>query len=415
MAAGGSARHYSGPSVEPHRPRRLALALFCACLAAYGYFIYRGGHHNPDSRLALTYAIVERRALDIDTDAPATRDRSYVGGHYYTDKAPGLSLLLVPLYAGLRLVLPDLTLPGGPAAPADRFVARYLLTFFGLGVPAALFAPFLFSWLGRVEPRPAPRLAVAAGYALGSPVYPFVVSAFGHVPAGMCLFLSFALLSGGGPAGRPWDCARRRRRALGAGCLLGLGTAFEYPAALAGLPVAVYGVWRATAPRRPAVAGWLLAGAALPLGILGGYHWAAFGLPWSVGYGHLDPTSPYAAGQSSALFGVGWPTPGTALALLAGLRRGLVVYAPWLALVLPGTLLLWRRQFHGPALAGGRETLPVAATAVAVFLVLLAVNSGYVFWDGGASWGPRHLIPARTLPDCTGPAGRCAGPRHPGR
>ena len=25
---------------------------------------------------------------------------------------------------------------------------------------------------------------------------------------------------------------------------------------------------------------------------------------------------------------------------------------------------------------------------------MLAVNSGYVYWDGGASWGPRHLVPA---------------------
>ncbi|MGH2352131.1 MAG: hypothetical protein ACRDJN_11030, partial [Chloroflexota bacterium] len=83
-------------------PARAAFALFCVSLVASGYFIYRGPHHNPDSRLALTYSLVERAALDIDPYAAETRDRAYVRGHYYTDKAPGLSFLLAPLYAGLR-------------------------------------------------------------------------------------------------------------------------------------------------------------------------------------------------------------------------------------------------------------------------------------------------------------------------
>lgn len=423
MAGRGSARHYSGLAVEPEHPRRFALALFCACLVAYGYFVYRGGHHNPDSRLALTYAIVERQALDIDSDAAGTLDRAYVGGHYYTDKAPGLSLLLVPLYAGLRLALPDLLRPEpappgrvfpdraavAPASPArasldpatptaathdltsprinvvatDRFVTRYLLTFFGLGVPAALFSAFLYSWLGRVEAGVSPRLAVVAGYALGSPAYPFAVSAFGHLPAGMCLFGAFALLYG---ASRTW-------RTAAAGCLLGLAIAIEYPTAVVALPVAGYGVWTAARGVRLARAGRLLAGALPPLVVLGVYHWAVFGLPWSVGYGHLDPASSYVAGQSGGLWGVGWPEPGTALVLLGGLRRGLFVYAPWTLLALPGTWLLWREGHEGQE---GRGRRAVAAAALAAFAALLAVNSGYVFWDGGASWGPRHLVP--TLP-----------------
>ena len=68
------------------------------------------------------------------------------GSHYYTDKAPGLSFWLVPLYAGVRQVLPPSLL-----GPEDRFLARYLLTFLGLGVPAALFGAFLFSWMRGLE------------------------------------------------------------------------------------------------------------------------------------------------------------------------------------------------------------------------------------------------------------------------
>ncbi|MGH2369323.1 MAG: hypothetical protein ACRDI2_14105, partial [Chloroflexota bacterium] len=264
----------------------------------------------------------------------------------------------------------------GPAPP-DRFIARYLLTFFGIGVPAAAFSAALFAWLGRVERDVGTRLAVAIGYALGSPAYVFTVSAFGHVPAGLCLFTAFATL---------WQGRRRASpcctRLLLAGSLLGLAGSIEYPAGAAALVVALYGGWRA--PRRLAAVAWLAAGAAPILIALAAYQWAVFGRPWDVGYAHLAPGTAYAAGQSTGLLGVGWPSLPTALALLAGLRRGLLVHAPWLALALPGAVFLWRRG------AGRAE----ATTAAAVFAVLLAINSGYVFWDGGASWGPRHLVPS---------------------
>src|ERR671931_538588 len=94
-----------GPMDERDGGRRTGLLVLCLSLLAYGYFVYRGPHHNPDSRLALTYSLVERGALDIDPYAGATLDRAFARGHYFTDKAPGLSFLLAPLYAGLRLAL----------------------------------------------------------------------------------------------------------------------------------------------------------------------------------------------------------------------------------------------------------------------------------------------------------------------
>ncbi|HEX2516176.1 MAG TPA: hypothetical protein VH257_15820, partial [Chloroflexota bacterium] len=372
--AGRERQRDAGPEL---RERRLALALFLACLCAYGTFVYRGPHHNPDSRLALTYAVVERRALDIDADAGGTLDRALVsrpsGSHYYTDKAPGLSIWLVPLYAGVRQVLPPSLL-----GPEDRFLARYLLTFFGLGIPAALVGAFLFSWMRRLEGRAGPRLAVAAGYAVATPVYPFAVSAFGHVPAGMLLFGAFAALFRSPAAPR----VSGPRAAL-AGALLGLAVCVEYPAALAALPILLYGLWGArTGRERWMTALRLLAGAAPALLLLALYHQALFGRPWSTGYAFLDPGGPYAAGQGRGLLGAGLPHPEVALALLAGLRRGLLTHAPWLVLACPGTVLLWRRR--------RAETL----TALGVLGALLALNSGYVYWDGGASWGPRHLVPA---------------------
>jgi len=382
--------------------RRAALTVFCLCLLAYGWFVYRGPHHNPDSRLALTYSLVERGRLDIDPYAQTTLDRASVGGHYYSDKAPGVSFLLAPLYAALRLALPaDSVLIAGLPSPEgpDRFLLRYLLTFLGIGVPAAAGAAVLFFWLGRLEPRVEPRLAVAIGYALGSPAYPFAVAAFGHVPAGLCLFAAWALSHGwyvraldpsklGGAARHEPTggyLARRqpspRLRWALAGFLLAAAAAIEYPAAAAGAALVAILLRRERGRRR--ALGWLAAGAAPILAGLAGYHVAAFGAPWSVGYAHLAPGTEYVAGQAQGLLGLSWPRPHVALALLAGLHRGLLVHAPWLALALPGAWLLWRAGRRDEVLAAG-----------AVLAVLLGINAGYYLWDGGASWGPRHLVPA---------------------
>jgi hypothetical protein len=372
----------AAPAAEDTAGRRLesraGLALFLAALLAYAYFVPRGPYHNPDSRLALTYSVVERHSLAIDPYAGTTDDRAYAGGHYYTDKAPGVSFLLAPPYALLRAVAgPALDAMGEPPGAADRFFTRYVLTLFGIGVPNALFTAVLFHWLRRVEMAVGPRLVMCVAYALGSPAFVFSTAPFGHVPAGICLFVAWAL-------GRRWQDSPWRY--VAAGALLGLAAAIEYPAAAAGLVVAALAVGRANRPVR--AAGAVVAGAALPATLLGVYHVAAFGAPWAVGYAHLAPGSSFAAGQASALLGVGWPRPTVTLELLAGVHRGLIVYAPWVVLCVPGVVLLWRRD-RGQ----GTDLRADLVAAGGVFAVLLAVNAGYVFWDGGASWGPRHLVP----------------------
>ena len=95
--------------------------------------------------------------------------------------------------------------------------------------------------------------------------------------------------------------------------------------------VALRPVGRAARPGAGDAALRLLAGAAAPLLLLAAYQQAVFGRPWVTGYAYLDPASVYAAGQGRGFLGVGWPRPDVALALLAGLRRGLLVHAPWLA------------------------------------------------------------------------------------
>ncbi|HET7771765.1 MAG TPA: hypothetical protein VFN74_23530, partial [Chloroflexota bacterium] len=191
-----------------------------------------------------------------------------------------------------------------------------------------------------------------------------------HVPAGMCLFLGAALLRAG-------------RLGFG-GALLATAAAFEYPAAApAALLVAIELVHSRAAGREAARQVGAIAAGAAPAGlVLAAYHTLAFGAPWRTGYAFVDSSGPFAAAHASGLLGVSLPHPGIALELFAGAQRGLLVVAPWLALALVGVASEWRRD------------RAAVAQAMAVFFALLAINAGYAVWDGGASWGPRHLVAA---------------------
>ena len=54
------------------------------------------------SRFALTHSILLRGEVKIDAYRHLTADRSYYRGHWYTDKAPGVSVVALPPVAALR-------------------------------------------------------------------------------------------------------------------------------------------------------------------------------------------------------------------------------------------------------------------------------------------------------------------------
>ncbi len=84
---------------RPRSDRSLFFILGFALLASYAYF-YQGGGWNQNSRFALVRAMTEHNTLQIDAYRQATGDRAVWNGHFYSDKAPGASLLaFVPVEA----------------------------------------------------------------------------------------------------------------------------------------------------------------------------------------------------------------------------------------------------------------------------------------------------------------------------
>ena len=116
--------------------RRAALPLFALVFGTYAYF-YQAGGWNQNSRFDLTRAIVEQGTLSIDAFQENTGDKAQREGHWFTDKAPGLSVLAVPAYAVVHAVRPGAIVAGS-----------YLATLFAVALPSALAALQLFA-LGR--------------------------------------------------------------------------------------------------------------------------------------------------------------------------------------------------------------------------------------------------------------------------
>jgi hypothetical protein len=354
---------------------------------------------NQNSRFALTRAIVERGSIAIDPEHPLTGDKSFRDGHYYCDKAPGVSWLAVVPYAVLHLgqralgaETPEVRVqPLDPAEaasgrgppieakqPGDRFVynrafkvALWVVTIVAVGGPSAL-AAFAVARIVARHPAIDEVLArrVAVVYAVGTPALTYATGLYGHQLCGALLVLALAAIL---EARAPWV----------AGTLLGAAVVTEYPAAVPAAGLVLFAAQRHGArwALRVALAGvpWALA--------LAAYHHAAFGHPLRTGYDFLVRDE-FARGMS-VRYGIGSPDLEVLQEILWGRYRGLFWVAPITIAAAWGLV--------ADAVAGERSWRGLARLALAVSVFYVILNASYWMWDGGASLGPRHVVPALGL------------------
>ena len=330
--------------------RRAAFPLFALVFGTYAYF-YQAGGWNQNSRFDLTRAIVEQGTLSIDAYEGNTGDKAQREGHWFTDKAPGLSVLAVPAYAVVHAVRPGAIVAGS-----------YLGTLFAVALPSALAALQLFA-LGRAMGLSAGwSAALAIAYALGTLALPYSTIFYGHQLSAALGLCAFALV---------W----RGRAPVLAGLLLGVAVCVDYTSVI--LVLAVLGYALAKLGAR-GTAG-LIAGGVPAAIALGAYHAAAFGHPLALPYEFVLQEHR----RLGWFMGIAAPDPRVIAALLAGPYRGLFYGSPWLVAGLPGLVVLARRGFR-----------PEAITCGAIVLAYLLLNAGLVDWHGGWAMGPRYLIPA---------------------
>jgi hypothetical protein len=320
---------------------------------------------NELPRAYLVKAIADDHTFAIDRGVArwgATADVSPWNGHQYSNKAPGSSLLAVPVYAAVSAVA------GEPSLAATLWICR---VFAGI-VPMLGFLWLLWGFLARFAPDPRVRHLVILGYALGSMAMTYAILFYSHQLGAICIASAWILVV---------DVVERRRGVAAmaaAGLLAGAAALVDYQAVFAALPIAVYAVtrlWRR--PELPRALALATAGAALPIAVLLAYHAACFGSPWRTGY---DASTTFAVYHQRGFLGI---TELRSEALWGSLGRpdnGLVALSPWWLLAVPGVAALWRQ---------GDRAAAVIAVAVAAIYVLFI--SSINFWRGGWEVGPRYI------------------------
>lgn len=325
---------------------------------------------NPNelSRLETVFAFVETGTFQIDRAIPILgdhEDKAAAGGHFYSNKAPGLALAAAPVYRALRIFFPR------PRSAFDPvFVWLRLLTVSWVCVLAL--ARF-HARLLREGFAAAALVTAAAGF--GTSYLFYSRSFLSHAWTAALLLLSWDLV-------KLFEDWRFRRRGgillIGAGFLAGWAAISEYPVALVTALLAAR-VASGRSWRRAAV---FAGGAAVPLAVLLAYDAVCFGSPFVLSSSR-EALSEYAAVAGRGLFGIGPPRANVALAYLFHPARGALLFSPFLLWTAAGFVRSRKLRY-------GREDGWLCVSATLLYFLVLC---GYPNWHGGWALGDRYLLP----------------------
>ena len=355
--------------------RKAALLLGVVTFLSFIYF-YEGGGWNQNSRFDLLRAIVERHTLQIDAYHDNTQDVAHFNGHYYSDKAPGLVFLAVPIAVGFRPVLRMVGID--PESPRGEVALSYVVIAGAVALPAALAGVCLFFLGLRFGAGSAGSALGTLVLCLGTPMWAYASLFWAHALVGACLVcaLTAALQLRDRPSGRGYF-----GWALAVGLAAGWATVTEYPAAPASVMLALLAVWQAWpggAPARWRVVAAVVAGATICLIVLFAYLHAAFG-SFRPSYSYYDQNS-FSFMQQQGYMGLTYPHPDRLLKLLFGCSRGLFVASPVAFAASFGLWWLWKQK------SGSAAALAAAAITAYYFLF----NASFYWWKSGLSFGPRY-------------------------
>ncbi|HSN91928.1 MAG TPA: hypothetical protein VLS93_11925, partial [Anaeromyxobacteraceae bacterium] len=309
-----------------------------------------------------------------------TGDLSFHAGRFHPAKAPGGSLAAVPAYFLLHAL--ERAAGADPDAWRTLTVNAWLTSALSVGLISALGCVLFFRLAIRLSGGRAPEaLGATLVFAFGTPFFPYATGLFEHDLVAVALLASFHLLAGLGaapPGGVP-AAEGARVRPLLAGASAGFAAVANYVAAAA---VVLLGAYLVLAVRRRRAWIWYALGALAPLLLLGAYHAACFGSPFTTAYAHENPA--FRSGASAFLGVFLAPDLAVLPAVLVSPFRGLLVGSPALLLGAFGCVRWWRRGER-------RAEILLALSIAAVFLLFVTTFNG---WHGGWAVGPRYLVPA---------------------
>jgi len=352
------------------RARRAVVLAFALTAVFFSGVVLPRANPNELSRIEAVVSFVERGTFSIDAamaELGDHEDKSFSGGRFYSNKAPGLILAMIPPYAALRLFFPP---------PSSGTAWIFVLVRLATVTLASLCALVLLGRrLADARDRAETAALVLFAVAFGTPFLFYARSLFSHAWSASFLFLSWDALRRGESAG---TARARGTWSFLSGLLAGWAAISEFTT----VPVAVVLAARAVAGRRRALLSFGL-GALGPLALLAAYNAACFGSPFALSSAR-EASPQYAALVASGLFGIGVPSPRSIGRVLFDPARGILLFSPFLLWGIAGIVLWWR---SGQERA---DCLFVLAAIAALFFPM----AGYGRWDGGFSLGVRYFVPA---------------------
>ncbi len=345
-------------------------------LVAYGYFS-QNLEWNTNSRLGLVKSIVEENRFEIDSTWKSilpTKDIAKFQNHYYSDKAIGSSLIGAAFYFPIYIISNMLKIK------IRTMVFTEMLTFLAIGVVCALIAPFFYSFLKKITNSPRYAFILTIAMCLGTALYKYSTTYYGHVLAGLFLFVAFFI----------WFNIKNEEqitplKVLISGYLLGYAIITEYPTLIIAFGIGLYILyilWKKKRLFDLKTYIYLLIGV-LPLAsIVMAYNFAVFHHPFKTGYSYeLIPQ--FLNGQHGGIMGIGLPNLSVLFYMTLHPSMGIFWQSPFLLLSFIGWFRMWKEgQYRAEAIL-----------SFGVILVYFLMMSGYYIWWGGVAFTPRNLIP----------------------
>jgi hypothetical protein len=259
---------------------------------------------------------------------------------------------------------------------------RYLATVVCVALPSALAAAVVFLMALKFGASASGAGFAAVTLGLATPFWCYATLFWGHAVSAACLVFALAAVVSLRELAFP---GRDFVLSVSIGLAAGWATVTEFPAAfpaaaLASLALAY--AWPSGGRRLFRVAAGIAIGALPCVIVLMIYNALAFGSPFKLGYA-ISAQQGWPLMQQG-IMGVTYPKAYVLREILVGRYRGLLPLAPSVAAAPFGLRLMWKQ-------ANARGSVLVV-TAIALYYVLL--NASYAVWDGGWSYGPRHLSPA---------------------
>jgi hypothetical protein len=357
-----------------------AILIAAALLFSYSYFYGNREGWNQASRFDLVRAIVEQRRLNIDAYHENTADKALWKGHFYSDKAPGLALTAVPVLEAVHVVLR--AAHKDPSQSNSIGAEKYLVTIACVALPSAVMAGYLFMLALKLGASVNGAGFAAVTLGLATPLCCYATLFWGHALSAACLFFAFA----GALSLQEFDSRwRDLLLSIFVGLAAGWATVTEFPAAPAAAIIALLVIafaWPSGSGRITRVVTGVAVGALPCILALAVYNLLVFGSPFKFGYAiSAQQNWPQ---MKHGFMGVTYPKAYVLREILVGRYRGLLLLAPVIGAAPFGLRLLWK-QAHA-------RWITLAIIAIALYYLLL--NASYAVWDGGWSYGPRHLSPA---------------------